>query len=256
MLQQQQRAQAAAALAQQPLTALCRLGAEFTQEVVSKTFEAITTMRQLTLPANINNFTPQALEEKKAEVKRSMTSIRLCFERLRQMHERVGQIDLAQEMGEMKPTAAVLEALIPFKEGDSSDEDQDDQEGDDDEDEGDEHEHSGDAGEEDGMLTSDQGRSSAEEHLPSKKVKVEVEHHQSSSSKLIGGGLFEAHRYRGPRIDDERRRRNPKIAALEAEHRELLALSQLKSRQIKEVIDRLRKLVWDINTCLAVSSST
>lgn len=249
MLQQQQRAQAAAALAQQPLTALCRLGAEFTQEVVSKTFEAITTMRQLTLPANINNFTPQALEEKKAEVKRSMTSIRLCFERLRQMHERVGQIDLAQEMGEMKPTAAVLEALIPFKEGDSSDED--DQE-EDDEDEGDEHEHSGDAGEEDGMLTSDQGRSSAEEHLPSKKVKVE----DQSTSKLVGGGLFETHRYRGPRIDDERRRRNPKIAALEAEHRELLALSQLKSRQIKEVIDRLRKLVWDINTCLAVSSST
>ena len=39
----------------------------------------------------------------------------------------------------------------------------------------------------------------------------------------------------------------------EKEHQELTELLQLKNRQIKEVIDNLRSIIWEINTMLAMS---
>lgn len=241
-LLQQQRAQAAAAMAQQPLSLICRFGAEFTQEIVSKTLETITVMRTLTLPANINhltNLSQNQLEEKKGEMRKQMTAIRLCFDRLRQMYERCGQIDQSMEIGEMRPTEVVMENIIPLldEDEDSDGEDNFDDVG---------------ADEEDQLQPKSEEEKMNEDGLPAKKAKqtLETERKQRRSKG------FADQRYRGPRIDDERRRKNPKIALLETEYRDLLALNQLKSRQMKEIIDRLRKLVWDINTMIAVSAST
>lgn len=55
-----------------------------------------------------------------------------------------------------------------------------------------------------------------------------------------------------PAISDEKRKNNPKLPQLEAEYDELVELNRLKNRQLKEIIDRLRKVVWDINTMLAM----
>lgn len=216
-------------MAQQPLTLICRFGAEFTQEIVSKTLEVISSMRALTLPANINHLSPGQLEEKKGEVRKMMTAIRLCFDRLRQMYDRCGQIDMIMEIGEMRPTEVVMENIIPLLDDDE------DSDGEDFEDE-----------DEDQLQPKSEEEKTTEDGLqPAKKAK----HARRSKA-------FADQRYRGPKIDDERRRKNPKIAVFEAEYRDLLALNQLKSRQMKEIIDRLRKLVWDINTMIAVSAST
>lgn len=44
-----------------------------------------------------------------------------------------------------------------------------------------------------------------------------------------------------------------KLQALENEYLDLVELNQLKSRQMQEIIEKLRKLVWSVNTMLAVS---
>ena len=52
----------------------------------------------------------------------------------------------------------------------------------------------------------------------------------------------------------EKKKKNPKMQLLEKEYQDLNELCQLKNRQIKEIIDRLRKMVWDINTMLAMEN--
>jgi mediator of RNA polymerase II transcription subunit 30 len=51
---------------------------------------------------------------------------------------------------------------------------------------------------------------------------------------------------------DDKKFNNNKVKQLDKEHQELVDLLQLKNRQIKEVIDNLRSIVWEINTMLAM----
>jgi len=51
---------------------------------------------------------------------------------------------------------------------------------------------------------------------------------------------------------DDKKFSNTKVKLLDKEHEELVEVLQLKNRQIKEVIDNLRSIVWDINTMLAM----
>ncbi|XP_046913783.1 mediator complex subunit 30 [Dermatophagoides farinae] len=50
----------------------------------------------------------------------------------------------------------------------------------------------------------------------------------------------------------EEKKNNPKLQQLEKDYLDLVELNRLKNRQIKEIIDRIRKMVWDINTMLAM----
>ncbi|XP_054156999.1 mediator of RNA polymerase II transcription subunit 30-like [Oppia nitens] len=51
---------------------------------------------------------------------------------------------------------------------------------------------------------------------------------------------------------DDKKQSNPKAKQLETEHQDLVDLLLLKNRQIKEIIDNLRAIVWEINTMLAM----
>ncbi|UXI21156.1 hypothetical protein NH340_JMT07099 [Sarcoptes scabiei] len=59
--------------------------------------------------------------------------------------------------------------------------------------------------------------------------------------------------YCGMGKSDEKK--SPARVLLEKEYKDLIELNKLKNRQIKEIIDRLRKMIWDINTMLAMRRS-
>lgn len=51
---------------------------------------------------------------------------------------------------------------------------------------------------------------------------------------------------------EDKKSTNPKLKQLDKEHKDLEELLYLKNRQIKEIIDNLRGIVWEINTMLAM----
>ncbi len=51
---------------------------------------------------------------------------------------------------------------------------------------------------------------------------------------------------------DDKKFASPNVKQLDKEHQELVQLLKLKNRQIKEVIDSLRSIVWEINHMLAM----
>lgn len=53
-------------------------------------------------------------------------------------------------------------------------------------------------------------------------------------------------------IDEEMKKNNPKLRMLQDEYEDLIEMNQLKHRQIKDVIDQMRTMIWDCNTMLAM----
>ena len=51
---------------------------------------------------------------------------------------------------------------------------------------------------------------------------------------------------------EDKKATNPEVKQLDKEHKDLEDLLLLKNRQIKEIIDNLRAIVWEINAMLAM----
>lgn len=156
---------------------VCKLGAEFVEEIITKTFELFQLLKSMN-PQMSN----QLLDERKMKIKDATKVIELHFKRLRKVYERCTDVCSTIDYVD-------IESLIAIKDED----DEDDCEG---------------------------------------------------SGKTVDSGKSGENEKKKPT--------NPKLQMLEKEYQDLFELCQLKNRQMKEIIDRLRKLVWDINTMLAM----
>lgn len=192
---------------------LCRLGAEFVQEIVARTQELFSFLK--TLGININN---QNLEDRKAKIRDLMKIVDIQFGKLRSIYERIEEVCAPYDNIDID---ALLGLSIKDENNELKKEEEETLE----------------------VTTIEDGE---------EKLKIKTEEENNSSCEKISVAKPMSTVTPVVRLNDEHRRAHPKLKKLEEEYTDLVALNKLKHRQMKEVIDRLRQLVWDINTMLAV----
>ncbi|KAI2804115.1 hypothetical protein RDWZM_001654 [Blomia tropicalis] len=181
----------------QPVTLLCRFGADFVQEICCKSLDLLQHLRTMGVNQCVNN--PAQQEDRKTKIKECMYHINLYMRRVRLLHDRVG--DFYQQAEYAINTPDLLENIIP-------------------------------------LIEDDQNGTGNKDDSPDENLNKD-----------------KSHSYDYPKIPEERLRNNSRLQALQTEHAELTQLAQLKNRQLKEIIDHLRKLVWDINSMLSMRKS-
>lgn len=91
---------------------LCRMGQETVQEIVNKTMELFTILRQCQ-PPNGTPLSLQVAEERKAKLQEHLNSLSLLFRKLRKIYEKVNEMT-----GDME--FVQIESLIPLKDSSES----------------------------------------------------------------------------------------------------------------------------------------
>lgn len=198
------------------IAGLCRYGARYVYDLVGtmqETFEKLSVLTRPPSPANFEAMVA-AVEELRKVSKVAFTSLRIISQQVELKIGPVQQRLMAQNEGRARD---VIEALIPFKEDDSEEEE---------EDSNDDDEDSNDLEETENRATNPQ------EYLPCSAVRRSVWERRLATVEDVDGPA--------------------RLAELEQQHRELVEQCRLRNRQLKETIDRMRALVLDVNTMIAV----
>ena len=197
------------------IAGLCRYGARYVYDLVGtmqETFEKLSVLSRPPPPANFEAMVA-AVEELQKVSKVAFTSLRIISQQVELKIGPAQQRLMAQNEGRARD---VIEALIPFKEDDSEEEKEDSEEDSDDDDD----------------VEAENRATNPQEYLPCSAVRRSVWERRLATVEDVDGPA--------------------RLAELEQQHRELVEQCRLRNRQLKETIDRMRALVLDVNTMIAV----